>query len=82
MIDCSGVRLGKRFKKKAWGCFGGFFCRLWKLLISAVITEAEANEVWVGAAVVHGSIRNKDSGGVCALWFGAPSSAASGSGPL
>lgn len=26
------------------------------MLISAAITEAEANEVWVGAAVVHGSI--------------------------
>lgn len=52
------------------------------MLISAAITEAEANEVWVGAAVVHGSIRNKDCGGVYSLWFGAPSSAASGSGPL
>lgn len=52
------------------------------MLISAAIVEADANEVWVGGAVVHGSIRNKDCGGVYALWFEAPSSAASGSGPV
>lgn len=46
MFDRSGVRLGKRLGKKKKLEF--VFCRLWKLLISAVIIKAEHLELAAG----------------------------------